>query len=156
MKVVIAAVGQRQPRWADDAVGDYLARLPRDFPCEVREARAEPRTGGRTAEQMREAEGTRLLALAPAGAVLVAMDERGEDWTSERLARELARWRDEAQAPVFLVGGPDGLAESLQRRCRMRLRLSSMTLPHALARVLLAEQIYRAWSILADHPYHRA
>jgi 23S rRNA (pseudouridine1915-N3)-methyltransferase len=155
MRIVIAAVGQRQPDWAGAAVRDYLERLPRDFQVEVREARAEARTG-RDIARLREAEAARLLSLAPEGAVLVAMDERGQDWSSDRLARELGRWRDEALTPVFFVGGPDGLDETLQARCRLRLRLSSMTLPHALARVLLAEQLYRAWSILADHPYHRA
>lgn len=156
MKLHIVAVGQRQPAWADQAVADYLQRLPADFAVSLREVRAEARNTGQTAERMLAAEAERLRAAVPAGSVLVVLDERGKDWTSVQLAQALRQWRDAAETVAFVIGGPDGLAPELKRSARLQLRLSSLTLPHALARVLLAEQLYRAWSLLAGHPYHRA
>jgi 23S rRNA (pseudouridine1915-N3)-methyltransferase len=155
MKIWIGAVGQKMPAWADAAVDDYLARMPRDYRIEVRSVRPEPRNGQSVA-RLQAAEAVRLRAALPQDAVLVAMDETGKDWTSAQLAAALQGWRDETREPAFLIGGPDGLDPALQAQAALRLRLSSMTLPHALARVVLVEQIYRAWSILASHPYHRA
>ncbi|HQR19343.1 MAG TPA: 23S rRNA (pseudouridine(1915)-N(3))-methyltransferase RlmH [Burkholderiaceae bacterium] len=157
MKILILAVGQRQPAWVDAAVNDYLARFPADFKVELRELKAEPRTGrADEAERCRSAESGRLRAAVPAGSQLIALDERGKDWTTQQLAEQLGGWRDGGDSVTFAIGGPDGLDEGFRREARLLLRLSSMTLPHALARVLLAEQLYRAWSILARHPYHRA
>jgi len=154
MKICIATVGQKMPAWADDAVQDYLARLPRDFRVELREVRPEARAGQPLARLM-AAEAVRLRAVLPAGAAVVALDETGRDWTSGQLSAALGAWRDEARDVAFLIGGADGLDPELRRAADFSLRLSSMTLPHALARVVLAEQIYRGWSILAAHPYHR-
>lgn len=158
MKITIVAVGQRQPAWADAAVAEYLARLPADFKVELKEVKAEPRTAKRNdpAERLLAAEAVRVRAALPAGCLLVALDERGRDWTTRELADSLQRWRDAAGQVAFVIGGPDGLDPSLKAGARLLLRLSSMTLPHALARVLLAEQLYRCWSLLANHPYHRA
>jgi 23S rRNA (pseudouridine1915-N3)-methyltransferase len=157
VKILILAIGLKQPAWADSAVNDYLARFPGDFRVELRELKAETRTGRPDeAERCRTAEAERLRAALPAGCQLVALDERGIDLTTQQLADQLGRWRDEAQDVAFAIGGPDGLDDRLKREARMRLRLSSLTLPHALARVVLAEQLYRGWSILARHPYHRA
>ncbi len=155
MKITIVAVGQRQPAWADAAVKDFLERFPADWAVALREVKAEPRDG-KPAERLLAAEAERIRAACPAGAVIVALDERGKDWTTMQLAQALQGWRDEAQPVAFVIGGPDGLADEFKRGARLLLRLSSMTLPHALARVLLAEQLYRAWSVLANHPYHRA
>ncbi len=155
MRICIAAVGQRMPAWADAAVQDFTARMPRDFQVELREVRAEPRKG-QGAARMLAAEAQRLRTVLPARSVWIAMDEAGEDWTSARFAAELGKWRDEALDPAFLIGGPDGLDPALKGEAVQCLRLSRMTLPHALARIVLVEQIYRAWSILASHPYHRA
>ncbi|MCA3218168.1 MAG: 23S rRNA (pseudouridine(1915)-N(3))-methyltransferase RlmH [Burkholderiales bacterium] len=155
MKITIVAVGQRRPAWADAAVKDFLDRLPADWAVTVREVKAEARDG-KLRERLMAAEADRLRAACPAGAVVVALDERGKDWTTMQLAQALQGWRDEAQPVAFVIGGPDGLDDALKRNARVLLRLSSLTLPHALARVLLAEQIYRAWSVLANHPYHRA
>lgn len=155
MKISIVAVGQRQPAWADRAVADFLDRLPADFAVALREVKAEPRDG-KPAARLRAAEADRLRAACPAGAVIIALDERGKDWTTMQLAQALRQWRDEARTVAFVIGGPDGLADDFKRSAHLQLRLSSMTLPHALARVLLAEQIYRAWSLLSNHPYHRA
>jgi 23S rRNA (pseudouridine1915-N3)-methyltransferase len=157
MKILVLAIGQKQPAWADAAVNDYLIRFPADFRVELRELKAEARTGrSEEAERCRSAESDRLRAAVPAGSQLVALDERGKDWTTQQLADQLGRWRDSAQSVAFAIGGPDGLDDRIKREASLQLRLSSMTLPHALARVLLAEQLYRAWSILARHPYHRA
>jgi len=158
MRITIVAVGQRQPAWAQAAVDDYLARFPADFKVELREVKAEPRSGkGREpVARLLAAEAERIRTAVPSGGRLVALDERGADWTTATLAAALGRWRDEGAHPVFVIGGPDGLDDGLKQAAHARLRLSSLTLPHALARVLLAEQLYRGWSMLANHPYHRA
>jgi 23S rRNA (pseudouridine1915-N3)-methyltransferase len=155
MKLLMVAIGQRQPQWADDAVADYLGRFPPDFEVRLIEVKPEPRTGQPPARIL-AAEAQRLQASIPAGAVVVALDERGRDWTTQQLAEQLQGWRDASERVAFVIGGPDGLDPAFKRAARLQLRLSSLTLPHALARVLLAEQLYRAWSILARHPYHRA
>ena len=154
MKIVIAAVGQRMPGWADAAVREFTGRMPRDFRVEVREVRPEARSGQPVA-RLQAAEAARLRAAIPDGALVVAMDETGRDWTTAELSAALGQWRDAARDPAFVIGGADGLDPQLKREAALCLRLSSMTLPHALARVVLAEQIYRAWSILVAHPYHR-
>ncbi len=156
MKFHIVAVGQRQPAWAGEAVADYLARFPADFSVTLKEVRAEARSGGAPVERLLAAEAERLRTAIPAGSVLVVLDEHGKDWTTTQFAEAIGRWRDAAETVSFVIGGPDGLDPQVKRSARVQLRLSSMTLPHALARVLLAEQLYRAWSLLAGHPYHRA
>ena len=155
MKISILAIGQRQPRWADEASADFLKRFPADFPVSLRELKPEPRDG-RPPERIRAAECERLRAALPAGCLTVALDERGRDLTSSAFAEQLGRWRDRGDSPAFVIGGADGLTDEFRRGAQLLLRLSSMTLPHALARVLLVEQLYRAWSILSRHPYHRA
>jgi 23S rRNA (pseudouridine1915-N3)-methyltransferase len=154
MKITIIAIGQRLPRWADEAVADFLKRLPPEFSVSLRQLKPEPRSG-RSAEWIRNAESERLQTALPAGCLTVALDERGADLTSAAFAERLGRWRDEGAAPAFVIGGADGLSEPLRRRAALVLRLSSLTLPHALARVVLVEQLYRGWSILGGHPYHR-
>jgi 23S rRNA (pseudouridine1915-N3)-methyltransferase len=156
MKLNIVAVGQRQPAWADAAVADYLARFPADFSVTLKEVRAEARSGSTPVERLLAAEAERLRTAIPGGSVVVALDERGKDWSTAQFAESIGRWRDAAESVSFVIGGPDGLDPDLKRSARVQLRLSSLTLPHALARVLLAEQLYRAWSLLAGHPYHRA
>lgn len=155
MKIMVLAIGQRQPRWADEAVADLLKRFPQDFNVIIKELKPEARTGW-PAERIRAAECERLAAALPSGSLAVVLDERGRELTSSGLAEQLGRWRDEGLSPAFMIGGPDGLTEEFRRSARLTLRLSSLTLPHALARVLLIEQLYRAWSILNHHPYHRA
>ncbi len=154
MRITIAAVGTRMPEWAEQAVRDYLARFPRDFDVQLRQVRAEARRGQPVAASL-QAEQARLQAAAAGCDVLVALDERGADWTTARLAQQVGRWRDAAQHVCFAIGGADGLSDALKARAQLQLRLSSLTLPHALARLVLVEQLYRGWSILANHPYHR-
>ena len=155
MKISVIAIGQRQPRWADEAIADFLKRFPAEFSVSLRELKPEPRDG-RPPERIRATESERLRAALPDGCVTVALDERGRDLSSAAFAEQLGRWRDRGESPAFVIGGPDGLTDEFRRGAGLLLRLSSMTLPHALARLLLVEQLYRAWSILSGHPYHRA
>ncbi|MBN9475304.1 MAG: 23S rRNA (pseudouridine(1915)-N(3))-methyltransferase RlmH [Bordetella sp. SCN 67-23] len=155
MKLIIIAVGHRMPGWVDEAYADYAKRMPPDLPIELREVRPEPRTTGKTAAQMQALEARRIEAALPAGGRWLALDERGRDLTTMDLSGQMRQWRDDGQDVALLIGGPDGLDPDLKRRCHGMLRLSSLTLPHGMVRVLLAEQLYRAWSILANHPYHR-
>ena len=156
MQMTILAVGGRQPDWVNEAVADYCRRLPPDLPLILREVKAESRTTGKTAAAMMTAEAQRIRAALPPHARLVALDEHGQRLTSEALAVELSGWRENADPVVFLIGGPDGLDADLKKEAGLLLRLSDFTLPHGMARVLLAEQLYRAWSIGSGHPYHRA
>jgi 23S rRNA (pseudouridine1915-N3)-methyltransferase len=157
MKISIVAIGQRQPQWADAAVDDYLSRFPSDYKVDLKALKAEARSRqALDPDRVRAAEAARIRAALPSGCSVIALDERGKDWTTQQLAQQISRWRDAAEPVAFVIGGPDGLDVALKREARMQLRLSSMTLPHALARVILVEQLYRAWSILAGHPYHRA
>ena len=156
MRITIVAVGQRQPAWADAAVQDYLGRFPAELKVELKEVKAEARTGNIPVSRVLSTEAARIRSALPSGAVLVALDERGKDWSTAQLAERLQQWRDAADDLGIVIGGPDGLDPSLKADARVLLRLSSMTLPHALARVVLAEQLYRAWTVLSGHPYHRA
>jgi 23S rRNA (pseudouridine1915-N3)-methyltransferase len=155
MRLAIIAVGQRQPRWAELALDDYAKRFPPELALELKAVKAEPRTGGKTAAQMMAAESQRLLAACPKGARRVALDEHGGALTTVQLSARLGQWQREGRDVCLLIGGPDGLAPELKAGADETLRLSDLTLPHALARVLLVETLYRAWSLAAGHPYHR-
>jgi 23S rRNA (pseudouridine1915-N3)-methyltransferase len=150
----IVALGTRPPAWAKAAYDEYANRLPREFPLELVEIKPEPRDRGRPLARLLADEATRISA-ASEGFLLVALDERGEAWTSAELAKRLGRWHDASQPVAFAIGSADGLDDALKRSAGARLALSAMTLPHALVRVLLAEQLYRAVSLLRGHPYHR-
>lgn len=154
-KLIIAAVGQKVPAWAQAGYDDYAKRFPADMRLELKAVKTEPRQGGKTAEQLMLAEAARLQAQIPPQAHVVVLDERGHSYTTAKLAERLQHWREHGSDVVFLIGGPDGLAASLREAAHERLRLSDLTLPHAMVRVLLAEQLYRAWSLLNHHPYHR-
>jgi len=156
MKLIVAAVGTRMPGWVQAAWDDYARRLPADCALTLAEVKSEARTSGKTPAQMMALEARRIHAAIPAGAWRIALDEQGRDLTTAQLAGELTRWREQGRDVALIIGGPDGLDDSLKANCDARLRLSSLTLPHPLVRVLLAEQLYRAWSITAGHPYHRA
>jgi 23S rRNA (pseudouridine1915-N3)-methyltransferase len=156
MQLVIAAVGSRMPGWVDEAFADYAGRMPPDLRIELREVRPEARTAGKTVDAMMHAEAERLRQVLPKHGPRVALDEHGRDLTSRALATLVSQWRDDGDDVAFLIGGPDGLDAALKNDAQMRIRLSSLTLPHGLARVMLAEQLYRAWSITQNHPYHRA
>jgi 23S rRNA (pseudouridine1915-N3)-methyltransferase len=156
MQLVVAAVGARMPGWVDTAFDDYAARMPADLRLVLREIRPEARTAGKTTAAMMAAEAERLRAALPRHGPRIALDERGRDLTSMELAEWIARWRADGDDVVFIIGGADGLDAGLKAEAHFRMRVSSLTLPHALVRVVLAEQLYRAWSIAQKHPYHRA
>ena len=155
MLIRVIAVGTRMPSWVVQACDDYARRLPADWKVEWREVKAEPRTGGANAVRGMQREAERIRQALPESARIVALDEHGDDLDTATLAQRLSRWRDEARSVALLIGGPDGLEPALKREAAERIRLSSLTLPHPLVRVVLAEQLFRGWSILAGHPYHR-
>ena len=154
MRLVLAAVGQRQPGWADAAYEDFAKRFPPEMRLELKAVKAEPR-GSKTAEQLMAAEATRLEAAVPKGARRVVLDERGEHISTAQLAQRLQTWQRDGRDVVIFIGGPDGLHPDLKARADDTLRLSDLTLPHAFVRVLLAEALYRAWTVMVNHPYHR-
>lgn len=155
MQIRILAVGERMPTWVEQACDDYLKRFPRDFPVRLQPVAAAGRGSkhepGRTLRQ----EGNAMRKQLQAGQRVVALDLRGEDWSTEELAAKVETWRMDGRDVALLVGGPDGLDDSCLRLADARWSLSRLTLPHALVRIVLLEQLYRAWSILRGHPYHR-
>ncbi len=154
MKLIIVAVGQRMPDWAQTAYDDYAKRFPPDCRVEVKTVKTEPR-GSKTLETLLAAERARIEAAIPKGARVVALDERGTQLTTVALAKHLRDWQMGGDDVALIIGGPDGLDPAFKAAAQLRIRLSDMTLPHALAGVLLIEQLYRAWSVNANHPYHR-
>jgi 23S rRNA (pseudouridine1915-N3)-methyltransferase len=154
LKLHVVALGHRMPAWVTAGWDDYARRLPRELALDLIELKPEPRTRGKTVVQLLAAEAKRIAAAA-GSAQLVALDERGDAWTTRRLAEALARWRDSAAEIAFVIGSADGLAETVRRQAAAVVSLSALTLPHGLVRVLVAEQLYRAASLIAGHPYHR-
>lgn len=154
MKLVLVAVGQRPPAWAVAAFDEYAKRFPPELRLELKAIKAEARDS-RTPAQLMAAEARRIEASLPRGARRVALDERGERVTTQQLADRLLAWQRDGRDAALLIGGPDGLDPAMKASCDESLRLSDLTLPHAFARVLVAEALYRAWSVNAGHPYHR-
>ncbi|MEP7328197.1 MAG: 23S rRNA (pseudouridine(1915)-N(3))-methyltransferase RlmH [Betaproteobacteria bacterium] len=154
MKLRIVSLGLKMPAWIDAGYTEYARRLPREYALELLELKPEARDRGRTAPQMLAAEAERIGS-ACTGYAMVALDERGCAWTTRMLADKLSRWRDEAHDIAFVIGSADGLDPALKSAAHERFALSALTLPHGLVRVVLAEQLYRAASLLTGHPYHR-
>jgi 23S rRNA (pseudouridine1915-N3)-methyltransferase len=154
VRLLLVAVGQRQPAWADSAYADFAKRFPPEMRLELKAVKAEAR-GSKTAEQLMAAEATRLEAGIPKSARRVVLDERGARLTTLQLAERLKAWMNDGRDVALLVGGPDGLDATLKASAEETLRLSDLTLPHAFVRVLLAEALYRAWTVMVNHPYHR-
>lgn len=155
MKISVVAVGLKMPSWAETACEDYLHRFPPEWKVEVKTVKAEDRNQ-KVISKIMAAEAQRLTAVLPKDALIVIMDEHGSDLTSVKFAQTLSKLGDQGRPIAFIIGGADGIDETLKKKAHLKIRLSSMTLPHAFARVLLLEQIYRGWSILHNHPYHRA
>ncbi len=155
MKLYIVAVGTRMPDWVEQGYQEFAKRMPRELSLHLLEVKAEPRTTGKSVEAMMAAESQRIQAALPARCRKVILDERGADLSTRQLAQRLSAWMDQGDDVALIIGGPDGLAPELKQGADEGLRLSSLTLPHALVRVLLAEQLYRAVSLLKNHPYHR-
>lgn len=155
MQVRLIAAGTRMPEWIEAGVEDYVRRLPRELKFEIVEVAVEHRGKNADIARMREAEGERMLKLVRPDDRVIAFDERGSLHSTEDWAQALRRWQQDGRNVCMLVGGPDGLAPACHARAEARWSLSKLTFPHALVRVLLAEQLYRAWSLLNNHPYHR-
>jgi len=154
VKLLLVAVGQRQPAWADTAYADFSKRFPPEMRLELKAVKAEPR-GSRSPEQLMAAEAARIEAALPRGVRRVVLDERGDRLTTVQLAARMKAWLPDGRDVALIVGGPDGLDPDLKRSADETLRLSDLTLPHAFVRVLLAEALYRAWTVTVNHPYHR-
>ncbi len=154
MKLLLIAVGQRVPDWAQTAYEDYAKRFPPELKVELKAVKTEPR-GSTTLATLYAAERERIEAALPRGARVVVLDERGTALTTKALAERLRGWQLEGDDVALVIGGPDGLDPAFRQAAHERIRLSDLTLPHAMVRVLLIEQLYRAWSVNAGHPYHR-
>ena len=155
MRLLLLAVGHRPPAWADTAYDDYAKRFPPELRLDWKPVKAEARSGGRTPAQMMAAEALRIEAACPKGVRRVVLDERGSRLTTLQLSERLRHWMGDGRDVALIVGGPDGLDPTLKASGDETLRLSDLTLPHAFVRVLLAEALYRAWSLGMGHPYHR-
>jgi 23S rRNA (pseudouridine1915-N3)-methyltransferase len=154
MKLLVVAVGQKQPAWAQTAYAEFEKRFPPEMRLELHAVKAETR-GQKTAAQLMAAEASRLEAALPRGVRRIVLDERGTRVTTMQLADRMKAWMHDGRDAAFLIGGPDGLDEALKASADETLRLSELTLPHAFVRVLLAEALYRAWTVMVNHPYHR-
>ena len=154
MRLLIVAVGQRVPDWASSAYDDYAKRFPPEIKVELKAVKTEPR-GSKTLETLVAAERERIEAAIPKGMRVVVLDERGTSLSTKALAERLTGWQLSGDDVALVIGGPDGLEPAFRQAAHERIRLSDLTLPHAMVRVLLIEQLYRAWSVNAGHPYHR-
>ena len=155
MRVHIIAIGRRRAGWERDGYREYARRMPPELAIELHEIEPSKRTGRRPPARHVEDEARRLMAAIPSGARVVALDERGAAWTTRELARRIDRWMHEGRDVALLIGGADGLAPACLEASEHRWSLSPLTLPHGLARIVVAEQLYRASTILRGHPYHR-
>ncbi len=155
MKLGILAVGHKLPDWVAAGCAEYIKRMPRELSVSVIEIRPEMR-GSKTREQLLAAEQVRLQAALPEFKRLIVLDERGVDLTTAQFAQQLESWMQAGGHTAFVIGGADGVADALKQKADALIRLSSLTLPHAMARLVLCEQLYRALSVLKNHPYHRA
>ena len=154
MKLRVVAVGQKVPDWAQSAWDDYAKRFPPDWRVALTTVKTEPRAS-KPVPALLAAERQRIEAALPKGCRVVALDERGTALSTQALAARMQAWQLQADEVALVIGGPDGLEPQWRDAAHERIRLSDLTLPHAMVRVLLIEQLYRAWSILAHHPYHR-
>lgn len=155
MHIRLIAVGDRQPSWVDAAFKEYAARLPRQWQFRLETIATVKRQKSAPVEAAKDAEGEKILGKIKPAEHVIVLDERGKQFSSKELAGELDDWQTVGADLVFVIGGPDGVSVDLLARANTRWSLSKLTLPHGLARVLYAEQIYRAWSLLTGHPYHR-
>jgi 23S rRNA (pseudouridine1915-N3)-methyltransferase len=155
MQLIIAAVGHKMPAWIAAGFDEYAKRMPPECRILLKEIKPVERSGSKTADTAMQLERARIEAVLPKGAHIVALDERGKDLTSVQLSQHLTQWQRLGQDVAFIIGGADGLDAEFKSRADQLIRISSLTLPHSMVRVLLAEQLYRAWSITQNHPYHR-
>lgn len=155
MQLIIAAVGHKMPAWIETGFQEYAKRMPPECKLVLKEIKPIDRASNKNAEAVMAQERTRIEAVLPKGGRMIALDERGQDLTTMQMSQLLTQWQQQGGDVTFVIGGADGLDVELKKNADMLIRISSLTLPHGLVRVLLAEQLYRAWSITQNHPYHR-
>lgn len=155
MRIRLIAVGTKMPRWVEDGWQEYAKRLPSEMPLDLIEIPLSTRSKNADVQRLIRQEGEAMLAKVQPGERIVTLEVHGKPWSTEQLAQELERWRLEARNVNLMVGGPEGLAPQVCERSEQRWSLSPLTLPHPLVRILLGEQIYRAWTVLNGHPYHK-
>ena len=155
MQLIIAAVGHKMPAWIETGFQEYAKRMPPECKLVLKEIKPIDRASNKNAEAVMAQERTRIEAVLPKGGRMVALDERGQDLTTMQMSQLLTQWQQQGGDVTFVIGGADGLDVDLKKNADMLIRISSLTLPHGMVRVLLAEQLYRAWSITQNHPYHR-
>lgn len=156
MQIHLIAVGTRMPGWINDGYSEYARRLPRECRLNLTEIPLAQRSKSQPVSRAIEDEGKRMQATIGANQRVIALEARGRSWSTEQLAEQLREWMQDGRDVSLLVGGPDGLADNCLQAAGQHWSLSPLTLPHPLVRVILAEQLYRAWSLNAGHPYHRA
>lgn len=155
MQIYLIAIGQRMDAWVKQAYDEFAKRLPHECRLQLVEVPASKRTKNSDIQRIIKEEGERLLAAIPSNTLVYALDSAGKQWSTEKLADHLGEWLADGRDVALLVGGPDGLSEQCKARAEFCLSLSKLTFPHPLVRIIIAEQVYRAWSILKAHPYHR-
>lgn len=155
MKITILAVGNRMPDWVEAGFAEYAKRMPYELPIKLINIKPEKRGTGKNAEQILSSEGNRISAALPSGCRTIVLDELGKQWSTIKFTKVLTEWMEKGADIAFVIGGADGLHHNLKKNANEILALSTMTLPHALVRVLLVEQLYRVASIIKRHPYHR-
>jgi len=155
MKIQVLAIGTKMPAWVQDACHEYHKRLPKDFVVEFKELPLANRGKNTPVKVAKEKEAHNILASIQPGQLVVALDSQGQSWSTEKLSENIASWQMDGKAITLLIGGPDGLTRECIQRADAVWSLSALTLPHPLVRVLLIEQLYRAWSLLNNHPYHK-
>ncbi|MCP3868060.1 MAG: 23S rRNA (pseudouridine(1915)-N(3))-methyltransferase RlmH [Gammaproteobacteria bacterium] len=156
MNIHLISVGTRMPRWVQEGYGEYAKRLKGDCRLKLVEITPGHRKKGADIQRALREEGKRMLAAIPRGCAVLALDVRGRPWNTEQLAGKMTGWMNDGRDLALLVGGPEGLAADCVKQAEGRWSLSPLTLPHPLVRVIVAEQLYRAWSVLHNHPYHRS
>ena len=155
MNIELLAVGTRMPDWVATGFQQYQKRLPRDWKLSLKEIQVTKRYKGESVQKLKKEEGNRMLAAVKPGSQLVALDSRGLSWNTETLAEKLRSWQMDYSRVQLMIGGPDGLSDECLKAASTTWSLSKLTFPHFVVRILIAEQIYRAWSILNNHPYHK-
>ena len=155
MQIYIIAVGKKMPAWITDGYNEYALRMPKECATRLIEVNAEKRNKNSTAKEITRKEAERILSVLPKKALIITLDVTGKSWSTEQLAVKLDSWRHSGRDVAIIIGGPDGIDEECRKIAELSWSLSPLTLPHPLVRLLLSEQLYRAWSILQNHPYHR-
>ncbi len=155
MQLIVAAIGHRMPQWVQLAWSEYAKRLPRPYSLELREIPLLKRSRNADIENLKTRESDALISSVPEGFRIIALDEAGKQWSTMELAAQMENWMREERGVCFLIGGPDGLSQQCREQAHHSWSLGKLTLPHPMVRAILAEQLYRAWTITQNHPYHR-